>query len=156
MFCKFGSKFERDEAVKCFSTERYEFNGKRVWISHDKPFAMRTQLSVLFAVKRQLVDWDVPGKFWVDDRDMSLTWNNTDLVLRTSISNEKLQVEFGDDWQEFLAAGNLQEVLQKARDSIDRSAVFVSKGKGKGQSKGKTPSKGFWGIDVDNIDQWVQ
>ena len=103
-------------------------------------------------MKRQLAEWEVPGKFWVDDQDMSLTWNSTDLVMRTSISHDKLQVEFGNDWQDFLAAGNLQEVLQKARDSIDRSALFASKGKGKGkgQGKGKTPTNNFWGIEVDN------
>ena len=149
MFCKFASNEVRNAAVKSFSQEHFEFNGKRVWISHDKPFAMRAQLSVLFALKRQLVEWEILGKLWVDDDAMTLTWNG-ELVLSTDVSDSKLQVEFGDEWQEFLAPGNLQDVLQKARDSIERAAMFNTKGKGKGSGKGKACVDNFWGIGADN------
>ena len=71
-------------------------------------------------------------------------------MLSTEVSDSKLQVEFGDEWQEFLAPGNLQDVLQKARDSIERAAMFNTRGKGKGSGKGKACVDNFWGIGADN------
>ena len=53
---------------------------------------MRTQPSVFVATKRQRVDMAVPKMFWVDDNDMAPACNNTELAMRTYISDEKLKV----------------------------------------------------------------
>eukprot|EP00973_Karenia_brevis_P093485 12417521-Karenia_brevis.AAC.1 len=64
-----------------------------------------------------------------------LTWNG-DLVANTYIDQGQLRTRFGETWEDFLKEGNLNEIYEKANQSLQRSLFAKSKGKGTGKSKG--------------------
>ena len=58
-----------------------------------------------------------------------------DCIAKVEISDGKIVVTYGDDWEEFLKEGNLNELIEKSNQMLDRSGFAV--GKGKGKNKGK-------------------
>ena len=79
------------------------------------------------------------------------TWNR-ERVIRTSISNDQLQIDFGDEWYEFLSEGRLRELCQAAEGRLQQFACTRTKGKGtgKGKSQGKSLYGGMSFIDPTN------
>ena len=122
VFGRFPPQKQRDEAVKSFAAKKYVSpeNGKRIWMSPDRPLEIRAQLGVLYAVKSQLLAWKFTRpSLWVDEHTKTLLWNSG-MVLRVNVDGSLLQAEFGDTWEKFLTQGDLLNIImQRARDKLE-------------------------------------
>ena len=132
----------RDQCVIAFAKAQLYHGENRVWITADKPVETRVQHSVLFKIKQMLVDLQFARtSLWVDEQTCTLSWNG-DLVMRTHVCNDRIEAEFDDTWQDFLAEGNLGSIMSNAVSVLHTAFTAKSKGKGKDKSK-------FW-VDPEN------
>ena len=125
---------------------------QKIWINTDRPIQIRSQFSFLYGVKKFFVSWDFARRsLWVDESDHALYWNG-DLVVSTSIVNEKLSCTFGPSWKDFLLQGNLEELYTKANNALQKSSILQSKGKGKGKTESMQSQQSSQVFDVDVTD----
>ena len=132
IFMKFPSQHDRDQCVSAFAQAQFHHGENRVWITADKPVETRVQHSVLFKIKKMLVDWQFSRtSLWVDEQACTLTWNG-DLVMRSNVYNDHIDAQFGGTWQDFLAEGSLESIMSNAVSILHMASVAKSKGKAKG------------------------
>ena len=112
---------------------------RKIWITNDKPVTERVPSSILFGIKKELVEWGfAKGSLWVDEQEKSISWNG-DLIMSVDCSNHELKIAYGDSWKEFLSSGSIDDMIQKGNHKLQRSNSAQSKGKGLGKGKGKLP-----------------
>ena len=110
--------------------------------TEDSPIDVRVAKSILFGLKRQLVEWQW-DKFevWVDIPNTSIFLGN-DYVASVQVDQDEIHMDYETDWKNYLLEENLQELLDKAASQLRSSRQAGSrKGKGKGKSKSKSAGK---------------
>ena len=136
-FAKFGSAQERDEAVKKVKGAKFSFGGQTVWAKVEKPFEGRTPESVLFAFKRLLINEANFEKrsLWVDKDNGDLLFADEPPVVKVTVVESKLVVEYGPEWEQHLkdTSPEFTKVVDDAEKKLSRIAP---KGKGKGKPSG--------------------
>eukprot|EP00973_Karenia_brevis_P039370 5436318-Karenia_brevis.AAC.1 len=66
-----------------------------------------------------MIAWEFPkGTLWVNEDDFTLYWHQV-LVAFTHVHDGKLNVQFGNEWEEFFA-GNLEDIYGNANGSLQR------------------------------------
>ena len=137
-FGKYSSAVERDAAVEAVRKASLEYGGQKVWAKPEQPLETRALQSVLFGVKKMLVDWGFDKKsLWADTSDMSLSCGN-DLVIKMTVDNKTPTIEYGVEWETYLMPDGTNKtvtgLLDAAKEKLQRSSA-PSKGLGKGKGK---------------------
>ncbi|CAE8650059.1 unnamed protein product [Polarella glacialis] len=141
VFAKFATASERDRAISTLNQAKEKMSdGKMVRASPDRPVEERAVRRILFGAKDMLYQkglaWD---SLWVEPESGVLQFD-TDIVMTVSVLNSTISVNYGTDWETYLAGGTWTDLMSDATEKIKKS--ILSKGKGKGSKKGKGHSEG--------------
>ena len=144
LFAKFDSQNLRNQSVERFRKASLSRNGQRCWATEDSPIEERACKNFLFGVKNLLLEWNY-GKFeiWVDIKKFDIYFGEDELIALVSVTPEKeMEFSYGEEWENYLRKGKLDEIISKAKEMLSRSlGTTKGKGKNKGKSKSKSKSK---------------
>ncbi|CAK0828338.1 unnamed protein product, partial [Prorocentrum cordatum] len=137
-FGKYSSAVERDAAVEAVRKASLEYGGQKVRTKPGQPLETRALQSVLFGVKKMLIDWGFDKKsLWADASTMSLS-RGGDLVIKMTGDNKTPTIEYGVEWETYLmpdgANKTVTDLLDAAKEKLHRSSA-PSKGLGKGKGE---------------------
>ena len=140
LFAKFESKESRNRSIESFRKATLTRSGSRCWASEDAPVEERACKKFLFGIKKSLVEWEGFGKFevWVDVKNFAIYFNNEFIASIKVNSKKELEFQYGEEWEDYLKQGNLNEIISECKDMIGRSLSAEGKAKGKGKSKSKS------------------
>ena len=141
MFGKYPGNVERETVVKKVRESRQEFGGQKVWAKADQPLEARVAQSVLFAAKNMMKskEWGFDGRsLWVDTDKNWLTCGQDDTVLKVSVNDSKLLIEYGEGWEAFIVPDNnaWTEIIKDAEAKLAKQRPLPTKGLGKGKKSG--------------------
>ena len=132
LFARFESNTGRDEVVGWFRKTSTKIQGTSIWSKPDRPLNERVIQSLVFGTK-YLLD----KSLWADPEIGSVTlWGEK--VLKGSIEGEKLIIEYGNGWEEYLHDTKFPEFKNMV---TALSAKLVKGGKGKVEGSSKENSK---------------
>ena len=90
---------------------------------------------MLRGIRKLCLSWGFQKQaVWIDENNFTVNFN-MNRIAKVDISDGKIFVTYGDDWEEFLKEGNLNELIEKSNQMLDRSGFGL--GRGKGKDKGK-------------------
>ena len=132
VFAKFGSKDDRDAAVKALKKAGLKEHGHEVWAKEDLPIEFRAPKRLLLGLKYLFVNkWSMPGAR-VDEAMTELTVGGK-TVLSARVIGNKLDLEWAQAW------GAWKELVddQEVKDLISVSTKMLEGAKGKAKGKGE-------------------
>ncbi len=137
-FGKYPSTVERDVAVEALRKASLEYSGQKVWAKPEQPLETRAMQSVLFGIKKMLVEWGFdPKGLWADTLTMCLT-SGSDLVVNMTCDNGVPKITYGMDWESYIMPGGVNEtvtgLVEAAQEKMKRGSPST-KGLGKGKGK---------------------
>ena len=107
-----------------------------MWVSKDLPLKDRVERSVLFGMKKLIVEWKVPkSDVWVDVEARTVSVEK-EKALEAKVSDGVLVIEYGNEWEEYLKGEAWTNILEKANGKLE--GLRKGKGAGKGKAKGRT------------------
>ena len=138
MFGKYHGHNERDAAIKKVKESDQDYDGQKIWAKIERPIEIRTAQGILFAAKTMLSseDWGFDKRsLWVDTDENVLKCGDDDLIMKTSIENHKLVIDYGGTWKDFIETDN-EQWAKTVKEAEEKIAKKPMKGAGKGCGKG--------------------
>ena len=79
----------------------------------------------------------------MDIKKFDIYFGEDELIALVSVTPEKeMEFSYGEEWENYLRKGKLDEIISKAKEMLSRSlGTTKGKGKNKGKSKSKSKSK---------------
>ena len=133
LFLKFKNQADRDTAVNVMKHKLAKLpEGRGMWAKPDKPLEERIILSILYGAKWMLNQWGWARQaMWVDDGPGVLKLGD-DIVLTAVVCGETLNIEYGKDWESYMASEQWTKMVNDAQGKMaNRSSKGETKGKGK-------------------------
>ena len=90
-----------------------------------------------FGAKWLLRQWGyLKDAMWVDE-DAGVLWIGQDQVLRSFVTSNGLDIEYGDGWEDYLKSDEWMTIVKQATEKVVRKQMAKGKGKGKTKDKNK-------------------
>ena len=138
IFAKFRGNTERDEVVGWFRKTSTKIQDTDVWSKPDRPLNERILMSLVFGTKYLCCK-----SLWADPEQGLVTLWGTK-VLKGSIVDKKLSIEYGEGWETYLHDKDHPEFKDMVKTLHGKLASGEKGGKGggkEGKFKGKFTSK---------------
>ena len=143
LFVRFQSKGDRDAGVRLLKDGRFEEGGRKIWAKPDEELKVRVIKNLVFDTKNLLIGWDFDKKGIWADPETGGVWLGDDMVLKGTVEDKTLNVEYGKDWEAYMNDSKhpeFQELLASIRAKL-ATGGSPTKGIGKRTAKGKGKSK---------------
>eukprot|EP00973_Karenia_brevis_P002607 355575-Karenia_brevis.AAC.1 len=137
LFIVFDGEVSRNKAIQGLREAKISRGNGNVWAKADQPLIQRTCESFLFGLRKQLIEWQFDKRALSVDVDTKMIKYDGNLICGPTISNGRFFANFSStwrNWKEFYDSTEIQSLMAKAQQSLDRGAG-ATKGKGKQKSK---------------------
>ena len=136
LFARFASVTDRDTAMGHLKSLNKHISGNKLWAKMDTPVETRAPLFLLHKAKELLTSWNIPkASLWVHADKATLTCDG-ELVFSVHTKDLKLDISFGEGWEDYVASEAWSKIVKDADDKLSRK-----RGKGSGKhEKGKPDS----------------
>ena len=143
---KFGTKGERDNAVKIFRKAGCQEGGQTIWMKPDLPIEERVRHSFVFGLKYFLSEqwgWE-NNAIWVepkggDDGKLGLIWIKTkqnkdsEVAVTMLIIENKVVLRYGEGWEAYFHHKEYHgfiEIIAAADEKLQAYKTSISKKRG--------------------------
>ena len=137
LFLKFESQKDRDCALGLLNKMDKVGELANMWSKADRPIETRAVQQATFGAKWLLRQWGyLKDAMWADE-DAGVLWIGQDQVLRSFVTSNGLDIEYGDGWEDYLKSDEWTTIVKQATEKVGRKQMAKGKGKGKTKDKNK-------------------
>ena len=135
LFVQFYCTEDRDIAIQLLKNSGCQEGGNKVWANRDQKLEERVISSLVFGTKKLLCK-----SVWADPDTGMLTVGKTGAkILKGTVVDMKLQIEYGADWEAYLHDPKHPEFKELVQSLHTKLSYAETKGAGKfgGEFSGK-------------------
>ena len=132
----FGNPAATDDAIAAISAKRLKVKDDNVWCKKHAPAGVRLPKSFLFALKKQLVDWQFnKSAIYVNELTSTMEVEGK-CILEVASMDGKLELTWRskewEEWSDFQKDEAFTALVDKYNGLLSKAHSYKSKGDGKG------------------------